>query len=102
MTLQVVLSPMIVIQMTLEVSFMLLENIYSTGITHDNCHLRSSYFYSTGQWKNTPHLLDKNHFAKEIRIRKAKAIMKLMENENFIIAFLKKSVTCITKILDCK
>jgi hypothetical protein len=40
---------------TLEVSFRLLEssimllvNIYSTGITHDNCHLRLSYFYSTG------------------------------------------------------
>ncbi len=41
--------------MTLEVSFtllessiLLLENINSTGITHDVCHLRSSYFYSTG------------------------------------------------------
>jgi hypothetical protein len=76
--------------------------IYGTGITHDICHLRSSYFYSTGQWKNTPHLLVKNHFVEEIRIRKAKAILKLMQNENFIIAFLKKSVTCITKILDCK
>jgi hypothetical protein len=44
----------IIILMTLEVSFMLivtsimlLDNIYSTGITHDNCHLQSSYFYST-------------------------------------------------------
>jgi hypothetical protein len=73
--------------------------IYGTGITHDNCHLRSSYFYSTGQWKNGPHLLVKNHFAEEIRIRKAKAVMKLMENENFIIVFLKKSVAYIIKIL---
>ncbi len=42
--------------MTTEVSFkllvsssMLLENIYSSGVTHDDHHLRSSYFYSTGQ-----------------------------------------------------
>jgi hypothetical protein len=27
---------------------MLLENIYSTGITHANCHLQLQYFYSTG------------------------------------------------------
>jgi hypothetical protein len=45
--LQVVASPTIVILMTLEVSFMLLENIYSTRVTHDDCHLRLSYFYST-------------------------------------------------------
>jgi hypothetical protein len=32
----------------LESSIMLLENIYSTGITQDDCHLRSLYFYSTG------------------------------------------------------
>jgi hypothetical protein len=36
MMLQVVASPMIVILMTLEVSFMLLSNIYSRGITHDD------------------------------------------------------------------
>jgi hypothetical protein len=47
-TLQVVASPTIVILMTLEVSFMLLEIIYSTCITHDDRHLQSSYFYSTG------------------------------------------------------
>jgi hypothetical protein len=41
---------MILITMTLEVSFMLLENIYSTGITHDDHHLPSSYFYNIGQW----------------------------------------------------
>ncbi len=35
MMLQVVASPMIVILTTLEVSFMLLENIYSTVITRD-------------------------------------------------------------------
>jgi hypothetical protein len=46
--LQVVASPMIVILMTLEVSFMLQENIYSTGVPHDDCHLRLSYFYITG------------------------------------------------------
>jgi hypothetical protein len=41
---------------TLKVSFMLpessttlLENIYSTCVTHDDCHLQSSYFYSKGQ-----------------------------------------------------
>jgi hypothetical protein len=39
MTFQVVASPTIVILMTLEVSFMLLENIYSTGITHDDHHM---------------------------------------------------------------
>ncbi len=43
--LQVVASPTIVILMTLEVSFMLQENIYSTGVTHDDCHLPLSYFY---------------------------------------------------------
>jgi hypothetical protein len=32
----------------LESSILLLENIYSTVITYDNCHLRWSYFYSTG------------------------------------------------------
>ncbi len=37
-------SLMMAILTTLEVSFMILENIYSTGITHDNCHLRLSYF----------------------------------------------------------
>ncbi len=51
---QLVTSLSIISLMTLEVSFMLpetsimlLENIHSTGITHDNCHLQSSYFYST-------------------------------------------------------
>jgi hypothetical protein len=38
-TLQVVASPMIVILTTLEVSFMLLANIYSGGVTHDDCHV---------------------------------------------------------------
>jgi hypothetical protein len=36
MMLQVVASPTIVILITLEVSFMLLANIYSRGITHDD------------------------------------------------------------------
>jgi hypothetical protein len=39
MTLQVVASPMIVILPTLEVSFMLLANIYSRGVTHDIHHV---------------------------------------------------------------
>jgi hypothetical protein len=39
MTLQVVASPMIVILTTLEMSFMLLANIYSRGITHDDAHV---------------------------------------------------------------
>jgi len=34
MMLQVVASPMVIILTTLEVSFMLLENIHSTGITY--------------------------------------------------------------------
>jgi hypothetical protein len=47
LSVQVVASPMIIIQMTLEVSCMLLENIYSAGITPVNCHLQLSHFYST-------------------------------------------------------
>ncbi len=46
MMFQVVLSPMIVILMTLRVSFRLLENIYRTGITFD-CHLRSQNIFIT-------------------------------------------------------
>jgi hypothetical protein len=38
MTLQVATSPTILILMTLEVSFMPPENIYSTGLTRDDCH----------------------------------------------------------------
>jgi hypothetical protein len=38
MMLQVVASPMIIILITLEVSFRLLENIYSTGVNHDDSH----------------------------------------------------------------
>jgi hypothetical protein len=34
--------------MPLKSSIMLLENIYSMGITNDDCHLQSSYFYSIG------------------------------------------------------
>jgi hypothetical protein len=33
-----VASLMIVILTALEVSFMLLEDIYSKGVTHDDCH----------------------------------------------------------------
>ncbi len=43
-TILVVTSPTIVILRTLGVSFMLLENIYSTGITYDH-HLRSPNFF---------------------------------------------------------
>jgi len=39
MTLQVVASPTIVILTTLKASFMLLANIYSTGVTHDDHHV---------------------------------------------------------------
>jgi hypothetical protein len=39
MMLQVVASPMIVILTTLEVSFMLLANIYSIGVAHDDRHV---------------------------------------------------------------
>ncbi len=37
--LQVVASPTIVILTTLELSFMLLGNIYSRGVIHDNRHV---------------------------------------------------------------
>jgi hypothetical protein len=37
---QVVVSLMIVILTTQEVSFTLIENLYSTGVTHDDRHLR--------------------------------------------------------------
>ncbi len=49
--LKVVVSPTIVSLMTLEVPFMLLGNIYSTSITHDDRRLQSSYFIvqATGQ-----------------------------------------------------
>jgi hypothetical protein len=36
--------------MLLESLIMLLKNIYGTGVTHDDRHLRSLYFYSTGHW----------------------------------------------------
>ena len=39
MMLQVVASPMIIILTTLEVSFMLLANIYSRCVTHDDRHV---------------------------------------------------------------
>ncbi len=39
MTLKVVASPTIIILTALEVSFMLLANIYSRGVTHDDRHL---------------------------------------------------------------
>jgi hypothetical protein len=45
--LKVVASPTIIILTTLNVSFMLLENIHSTGITHDDHHLQPPYIYST-------------------------------------------------------
>jgi hypothetical protein len=37
--------------MLLESSIMLLENIYSTSVTHDARHLRLSCFYRTGPWR---------------------------------------------------
>ncbi len=37
--LQVVASPTVVILMTLGVSFMLLANTYSTGVTHEDRHV---------------------------------------------------------------
>jgi hypothetical protein len=59
MTPQLAVSLMIVILMALEVSFMLLEssivlleNIYSKGITYDDYHLQSSYIHSTGHRAN--------------------------------------------------
>ncbi len=39
MTILVLVSPTIIILTTLELLFMLLENIYHTGITHDDCNI---------------------------------------------------------------
>jgi hypothetical protein len=39
MMLHVVVSPMIIVLTTIEVSFMLLSNIYSRGITHGDRHV---------------------------------------------------------------
>ncbi len=39
LTLQVVVSPTIIILTTLEVSFMLLAHNYIIGVTHDDCHV---------------------------------------------------------------
>ncbi len=50
--LQAVASPRIFILTTLEVSFMLPDNTYSRGITHDNHNLLSPYFHSTGHMLN--------------------------------------------------
>ncbi len=48
MMLKMVSSPTIVILTAPEVSFMLPENVYSTGVSYD-LHLRlSKYFYSIG------------------------------------------------------
>ncbi len=64
----VILATLGVSFMLLESSIMLLENIYTTGIPHGDCHLRSSYLYSTGQW--SPHRKEQTRtkmFAKEER-----------------------------------
>jgi hypothetical protein len=45
-----VASLTIIILTILEVSFTLIEDNYSTSITHDNCHLQSSYLCCTGHW----------------------------------------------------
>ncbi len=42
--LQIVASPTIIILTTLQVSFLVLKNIYSTGVTHEDCHLLSLNF----------------------------------------------------------
>ncbi len=52
MMLQAVASPVIVILATLEVSFMLLEYIYSTGVTYDHqnvfiVHATRCLYYKT-------------------------------------------------------
>ncbi len=47
-TLKVVGSTMFVILITREMSFMLLENINSSGITQDDCHFSIVIVYSTG------------------------------------------------------
>ncbi len=51
MMLLVVVSPMIIILTTREVSYMVLENIYSTGVTYNHHLWSSKYFYSTGHRK---------------------------------------------------
>ncbi len=59
-TLQVVLSPMSITLMTLGVSFMLVENFCSTGITYDRHFQSSKYFYSTGHWFKISYFSEKN------------------------------------------
>ncbi len=44
MTLQVVASPTIIILTTLEVSVMLLANIYSRGINHEDRHVKITIY----------------------------------------------------------
>ncbi len=50
MMLKVVASPTIVILMNLEVSFILLANIYSRGVTHDDRHETIITYLNTGPW----------------------------------------------------
>jgi hypothetical protein len=73
--LQIVAFLMLVILITLEVSFillvsliMLLENIYSTGVNHNDHHLQASYFYSTGQrltYKHDDNILELHILCRE-------------------------------------
>ncbi len=57
MVLQVVASPMIVILVTLEASFTLIENIYSAGVTHDNQHMTIIIYF-----KDRPQVPYSRHF----------------------------------------
>ncbi len=46
--LQVVASHTIIILMTLKLSFTLLENIYNTGVTNEDCHVMIKIFLRAG------------------------------------------------------
>jgi hypothetical protein len=50
MMLQVVAPLTIIILMTLKLSFTLLENIYNTGVTNEDCHVMVKLFF-----KSRPH-----------------------------------------------
>ncbi len=69
----VFLTTLVVSFMLQEPSIMLLENIYRTG--HDDCHLQSSYLYSTGHllvFGQKPKILDKE---KKLNVRSLKQIL---------------------------
>ncbi len=85
----------------LELPITLLENIYSTGVTQDNCHLQPSYFYITGHlsgWLPSTILvfksdsystLSSSHYEAECPMRSAAAFNFCECSANFEIQWKK-------------